>query len=147
MWSGAKMSWIPLSELRPPVERNLHGVRVNVLVSPYDIPEAVRAFRDPQNDRFVIEFRYISTEDTKERDDNEHVKVRVGRNSGRLYAIEIDTKALQGNNIELRLEVKEALRNALTHLIQHPFTASRESNYRMAKDAVEQHQEQILQPI
>jgi hypothetical protein len=141
------MEWIPVADLRPRVERNLTGVKVDVLVSPYDVPEALRGFYSPNKQRFVIEFKYISTEDTVERSECPNVQVRVGRNSGRLYAIELDVKSLEANSVQLRIKVAEALKNVLTHLIQQPIMPSRSSNYSMAKDAVEKLENQILQPV
>jgi hypothetical protein len=141
------MEWIPIANLRPRVERNLQGVKVDVLVSPYDVPEALRGYYSPDKQCFVIEFKYISSEDTVEKDECPNVQVRVGKNSGRLYAIELAVKSFDASAVQLRIKVAEALRNVLTHLIQEPIAPSRSSNYSMAKDAVEKLESQILQPV
>jgi hypothetical protein len=143
-----QMEWIRLEEVPPVVEkRNLQGVQVDVLVSPYDVPEAVRGYFCHQRQRFIIEFKYISSEDTVEKPQDQNVKIRVGRHSGRLYAIELDVKSLHANAVQLRLKIAEALRNVLTHLIQQPLSQMRTSNYRLAKDAVDKHEARILQPV
>jgi hypothetical protein len=51
------------------------------------------------------------------------------------------------NHIKLRLEVAEALKNVLTHLVKQPLSPLRTSNYKLAKKVVESHEECILQPI
>jgi hypothetical protein len=102
------MEWIPIANLTPrPEHRNLDGVRVDLLVSPYDVPEALRGQYLHDKRSFQIEFKYISGEDTYEKQEMENVTVRVGRNSGRLYAIELDVHALQTTSIELRIKIAE----------------------------------------
>jgi hypothetical protein len=138
--------WINLANEHFPVEgTSLQGVKVDVLVSPYDVPEAVRGYFDPQQKCFVIEFKYISPEPTVERSQDENVTLRVGRNSGRLYAIHLDVRKFDANTVQLRLEVAEALRNVMTHLVQQPVSPMRKSNYKMAKSVIEDNKELILQ--
>lgn len=140
--------WINLSNEHFPIEgTSLKGVKVDVLVSPYDVPEAVRGYLDNQQKCFVIEFKYISAEPTIERSQDANVTLRVGRNSGRLYAIQLDVTKFDTNNVQLRLEVAEVLRNVMTHLVQKPVSPMRKSNYRMAKSVIEENnKELILQP-
>jgi len=139
--------WIPVTEPLPLEKRQLEGMKVDVLLSPYDVPEAVRGFIRKDHKVFLIEFKYISQEDTIERPQSEHVKLRVGRNSGRLYAIELDLQKFGANHVQLRLEVAEALKNVLTHLVKEPVSPMRATNYKMAKKVVENHEDCILQPI
>src|SRR5712692_7577708 len=117
----AHMEWIPIANLgsrsvRPDQQRE----RQDLLVSPYDVPEAIRGQYIREKRCFVIEFKYISTEATYEKPKMENVKVRVGRNSGRLYAIELDVQALQATSVELRIKIATELKNLLTHLIEKP---------------------------
>src|SRR6266853_4092407 len=97
--------WIPVTEPLPLEKRQLEGVKVDVLVSPYDVPEGVRGFVSKDHKAFLIEFKYISQEDTIDRPQSESVKLRVGRNSGRLYAIELDLQKFGADHVQLRLEV------------------------------------------
>jgi hypothetical protein len=96
---------------------------------------------------FQIEFKYISSEDTYEKPEMENVRVRLGRNSGRLYAIELDVHALQATSVQLRIKIAEGLKTALTYLIKKPLNPMRSSNYSMAKEAVEKHETEILQAV
>jgi hypothetical protein len=142
------MEWIPIANLSPrPERRNLQGVRVDLLVSPYDVPSALRGEYLRDKGCFLIEFKYISNEETYEKPEMENVTVRLGRNSGRLYAIELNVKALKATSVELRIKIAEELKNVLTHLIEQPRSQLRSSNYSMAKEAVEMHQEEILQTV
>jgi hypothetical protein len=144
------MDWIPIANLSPRSERrDSQGVRVDLLVSPYDVPEALRGEYLREKGHFRIEFKYISTEDTSEKPepDMENVTVRLGRNSGRLYAIELDVQALQATSVELRIKIAAELKNVLTHLIDKPLSPLRSSNYSMAKEAIEKHEQEILQAV
>ena len=116
-------------------------------VSPYDVPEAVRGYYCNNKKCFVIEFKYISPEDIVERKQSSRVTLRIGKNSGRLYAIELDVQSFEAGEVLCRVEVQQALRNVLTHLVQEPVISTRKSNYKFAKDAVEQNESQILQPV
>lgn len=137
--------WISLANEHFPMEgTSLQGVKVDVLVSPYDIPEAVRGYLDEQQECFVIEFKYISSEPTIERAQDENVTLRVGRNSGRLYAIHLDVRKFNPSNVQLRLEVAEALRNVMTHLVQQPVSPLRTSNYKMAKTVIEDKKKELI---
>jgi len=73
-------------------------------MSPYDIPQAVRGEFDEDRKRFVIEFRYISPEETASRQIDEHVILHVGENSGRLCGIEADVEAMNVNAVLLRID-------------------------------------------
>jgi len=142
------MEWIPIANLSPrPERRDSQGVWVDLLVSPYDIPEALRGEYVREKGYFQIEFKYISSEDTYEKPEMENVTVRLGRNSGRLYAIELDIHALQATSVQLRIKIAEELKNALTYLIKKPLNPLRSSNYSMAKEAVEKHENEILQAV
>jgi hypothetical protein len=139
--------WITVTESLPLEKRSLEGVKVDVLVSPYDVPEGVRGALSEDGKKFVIEFKYISQEDTVERQQDNNAKLRVGRSSGRLYALELDTSKFDPGNVRLRVEVAEALKNVLRHLVKQPVSPLRASNYKVAKQVVENYEDGILQPI
>jgi len=143
--------WIPLNQLALEEERverkKLEGVKVQVLVSPHDVPKALRGYVSDDGRSFTIEFCYISPEPTVEKSLEPHVTAQIGKNSGRLYAIKLDMRSLQAKSVSLRVEVAETLRNVLTHLIEQPVSQMRESNYKLAKEAVEQNESRILQPV
>ncbi len=81
-----------------------NGVEFHLHVSPYDLPDAVRGFFDRERGRFAIEFKYISPEDTHEQKVDEHVSVRVGKSSRRLYRIDLDVASLGAEQVVLRVK-------------------------------------------
>jgi hypothetical protein len=84
-----------------PRTTKLDGVEVTVMMSPYDVPQALRGEYEEKNKRFVIEFRYLGEEDTRDELYNEHVTLRLGKHSGRLYGIELDVDAMNASWVQL----------------------------------------------
>src|SRR3972149_2878972 len=111
-------------------------VKVEFMVSSYDIPEAVRGSYNKENDRFVIEFKYIGDEPTKAEPQDNYVTFVIGKNSSRLYRIEIDVKALRVEKVELRRKIKDEVRKTLNRLIQKPINRLRQDNYRLTQKAL-----------
>jgi hypothetical protein len=113
------------------------GVELSISLSPYDVPDAVRGFYDKRLQRFVIEFRYISSEDWELRLHRDHVNFRVGRNSGRLYGIEIDLREWQARHVELDMRLPKIVDRALEQELTTSLRGRRtEDNYRVAKDVI-----------
>lgn len=73
----------------------LGGQQVDVTLSPMDIPNAVRSYIDQTTGRHILEFRYL---DTPERQQIPRmigdVGMTVGKNSHRLYKIEVGGKTM-----------------------------------------------------
>jgi hypothetical protein len=108
--------WLRLKEVPPnPGPVLVNGVVFDVIVSPYDIPEAVRGFKTP-NERFRIEFRYIDGNEPSgpERSLGEHVVAFEGRHTGRLLALEADVVAMGAQTVGVSITpVQERLRQQL----------------------------------
>lgn len=60
------------------------------LVSPYDIPQAVRSTYDSHSGRISVEFRYMVDEEVRWESVGEYVRARLGKNSGRVLGFEVD---------------------------------------------------------
>lgn len=72
---------------------------LGVVLSPYDVPDAVRGRRTDEG-RFRIEFRYIDGEEQgKPVKVGPHVTATEGKYSGRLLAMEIDVNAIGANSV------------------------------------------------
>jgi len=83
--------WIHLDETKyGEINKQKDGVfALAVRVSPYNIPEAVRAYRNESGMR-CIQFRYLSGSDEPTRSFEENgVKFHIGRTSYRIYKIEL----------------------------------------------------------
>jgi hypothetical protein len=113
------------------VPESRSGVEFRVFISPYDLPEAVRGFLDDELGRFVIEFRYIGDESSREEPIDEHVTLRLGQHSNRLQAIQLDLQSLDASEVVLRLN--EAINQA-----QHTLPPRRvpTSNYEIARSII-----------
>lgn len=94
-------------------KRRFNNVEINVLVSPYDVPERVRGAFDNSLNRFVIEFQYMGDEPWRCEAPDPHMTLRVGRNSNRLYGIEVDVHGLRAKSVTLNLSVPDLVNNAL----------------------------------
>jgi hypothetical protein len=114
----------------------IRGVEVELLVSPYDIPVAVRGCFDKSKNRFIIEFKYLVPEKTKTLTLDQFVTYRIGESSQRLYALEVDVQWLREKAGELEAGLSKEIDEALDKLAQKPRSSLREDNYRLAKDAV-----------
>ena len=125
-------------------------VKVEFLVSSYDIPEAVRGSYNEEKSRFVIEFKYIGNEPTKPQPQDDYVTFVVGKNSGRLYGIEIDVKALRVEEVALRMKInkiKDEVEKTLNNLIQKPINRFRQDNYRLTQKALSEIEDKLYSPL
>ncbi len=113
--------WVRLDseKLNTPQQEAIRGVNITVRMSPYDVPEAVRGYYDEDQERFVIEFRYIGEEPFRRKQKGKHITLRVGRHSGRLYGIEVDVKAMKAQSVDLILEVSDAVLQAIDDSLAH----------------------------
>ena len=104
--------WIRLDpiELNPGEITDIQGIEVRMALSPYDVPDAVRGGYNEKSKRFVIQFEYLTDEkkDLRKTGD-EHIQVKVGKNSERIYEIEINTKALDVHMVSLVLTVLDEM--------------------------------------
>lgn len=83
------------------------GIHLEFSLSPYEIPERVRGYYCEDLKRFVIEFRYMTDEPLVERRVSEHVSMKEGRNSGRLYDVLLDVDGLNVDRISAAISEAE----------------------------------------
>ncbi|MBL9166684.1 MAG: hypothetical protein JNN07_03010 [Verrucomicrobiales bacterium] len=86
------------------------GDHVLTLKAPYEVPEAIRAYRKKDTQELVIDLRYLGEEQTKSvvalapSDASPSATVDVGINSGRVYQVHIQnlspSKSLIGNVLD-----------------------------------------------
>lgn len=101
-------SWLKLDErsLNEPTVKSKSGVRLEVSLSPFDIPEAVRGFREAETGWFCIQFRYPDSEECVSRKVSETMIVEEGKGSGRIQAIRVNVKGLDVGQVRLDLSIK-----------------------------------------
>jgi len=118
------------------------GVDFDLISSPYDMPDAVRADR-PKRGKLKIEFRYIDGEEpTMTREMGDCIVLHVGRYTSRIRAIDIDVASLRIDAIGLNLGVAEqALSNALGQITSQ---VSGAPNTPFVRQAVEGRKKDLL---
>ncbi|WP_313218268.1 hypothetical protein [Stenotrophomonas sp.] len=88
------------------------SVLIEMSMSPYDVPLQVRGDYDECSKRFVIDFRYIDSEDSKSLQLDDHMSAVVGLSSGRIYSLLIDLEALGANSVEVKIVEEKVHKNA-----------------------------------
>ncbi len=104
----AQIDWIPVDiGSLPTNQRSLeNGVEINVGLSPYDIPEAVRGFNDPDSQHFVIQLKYMNGDETLvPKLHSQHLTLMVGEQSGCIYEIRVDVRGLSAESVRLNLMI------------------------------------------
>jgi len=127
--------WIEVdpSAVNPPKTEELDGVEVTVLMSPYDIPKALRGRYDKSSKRFVIEFHYIGDEATRDEPSEGHLVLRLGKNSGRLYGIILDVDAMKASWVQLAILALQKREEKRQHHHRH-------ENYLLAGQLLQQNE-------
>jgi hypothetical protein len=90
--------WIKLDpdRLDKPMRVRLRDTEVEVRVSPYDLPEAIRGYWSLNHRRFTIEFRYLAGEEPLAMlSEIDFLTPYVGRHSKRLYRLDIDMEKMR----------------------------------------------------
>lgn len=85
---------INLRQFMKSEHQNVGDVTIEVTTSPYDIPEAVEPSLSEDKKRFCLQFKYIGGDEPTNEQINNHVLLRIGKESGRLYALEIDLQGM-----------------------------------------------------
>lgn len=138
------MRWIELEErdfadTAAPHQEEVRGIVLEVRVSPFSLPEAVKGTYDPESRLFEIRFRYLDgEEDAQLCQTHGHVRVFEGRNSGRIMRIEVDVDALGVEAVQLALK-------AIEQREQH---ASRQQrpNFGAALEALRSREQDLVAP-
>jgi hypothetical protein len=125
------------------------GVKVAMSLSPYDVPEAARGFKDEKHKKYVIEFKYIQDEPWETRKDREDspLAMRIGKNSARLYGFEFDVPMLMKSNIRHADLIAKLITSSLEKLTQNPRTPSRRGHYTVLQQAVDEKEAQLLDDL
>jgi hypothetical protein len=144
--------WLKLDPRKLERERKeeVSGARVVVFLSPYDTPEAVRGFFDKALNRFVIQFKYLGcSEEPDEPLDTEshdqHICLRVGRHSHRLYKVEIDVEQLGVSAVGL--DVLQQVDDAIDWLDSERRRPSNRGRYGVTKQAISDRKDDLLSEL
>lgn len=161
MSNSPKPPWIKLDPeslteaAREPISMDEPDVRIEVSVSPYDVPEAMRGyFEDDEERSFVIQFKYLDDEPTEEREAGPFATLHVGKNSGRLYRIEVDVEGIEKaevtdieagvERIGLELKVVDAAEQAVEAFTQSHPEPARTKNLEVAQSVLSDHEQDLV---
>jgi hypothetical protein len=137
-----KNDWIavdPRNLNKPQRQQTNSGVEIELYMSPYDIPQAVNGRYDESKKRFVIEFSYIAGDEPRKCvPQDEHLSLYVGKQTNRLYAIEVDIDALQAETVALT--VSQRIQNAMDALSSQPPRA----NHQIAREVIRSKHAELL---
>lgn len=138
-------NWVKL-DLEQPVHEHVlaqsEGATIEIAVSPYTIPDAVRGFYDRELERFVIQFRYLDDEPYDTQEIAESVWVRVGKYTERLHGIEIDVDSLTISGVRLNVKAPTLVDTAVDTLArQHPIS---QVNYDLTRGAIREHSAELF---
>lgn len=106
-------SSVSAKALNKPVTKDRNGVKIHFMLSPSDVPAAWRTLRissPGEADRFVIEFKYLSSqESTKIEDQGDGVSLERGKRSKKIYKIILDSADLCAEQSEVQVEIKMSI--------------------------------------
>ncbi len=111
------------------------GVTIRTSPSPYDIPEAARKNFDETRKFLSIEFQYISNEPVKSITEEDGISFRLGKNSGRLYAIDVELKKVTSGEATID-RITERIAKIIGGLAVSSNLPARTNNYSMVQQAV-----------
>ncbi|HEX8398808.1 MAG TPA: hypothetical protein VF644_15350 [Pyrinomonadaceae bacterium] len=136
---------IDLSSFKIKRTTTIRGNEVELFVSPYDIPKAVRASLDEDKRYLTIEFKYLNEEPTEDKKENNYVEYKLGKASHRLQAIKIDIDNLmKQENIKFNITKRDKLLSAINILLRKTNGESPRDNYELVQDAIRAKENEIL---
>ena len=124
--------------------------QVKVMSSPYDVPEAIRAYHHDAS--LVIEFRYISiSEDKNLEDSSDGIRFEVGNKTKRIYKIFIPENTIKkSDGITIKNGNIEAIKSrtivsAIDHLINNDVNFI--DKYQATKSAVKTYKNELFELV
>lgn len=137
-----KLKLAPIREaMQKVLSKNIEpDVRFDLLVSPYDVPRAVRGAKQPDG-TFLVEFQYVDGEEKgREVEIDPYVTITEGRYSNRVLAIRVAVDRLGAGSlgVVIKAKVESALDKAA---LQRP---KEEVAYTGAKEAFEGREHDLL---
>ena len=108
-----------------------------IQLSPYDIPKEVSAQKDPDG-VFHVFLKYLDDEPAETRDLNERLKMKVGKNSGKILGFEVQVDKYDVH--EVALQINEAVDQELSHLTKF----NQKANYQVVQAVLNDNREPLF---
>ncbi|MBU2925833.1 hypothetical protein Q4530_00965 [Colwellia sp. 1_MG-2023] len=120
--------------------------KLKVMLSPYDVPEAIRAYHE--NRQLIIEFRYISISEERTLANGENgIKFELGVKTKRIYKIFVSEDVIENNdgisitNGEVKTIKSRNIFSSIDKFIDQQ--ENFKNKYQAAKSAVKTYKSQI----
>jgi hypothetical protein len=113
----------------------------SVFPSPHDTPHLFRIAEDARSNQMIIEFKYIDEEPRVKVRSGKDMQVWLGRNSHRLYRMDIFVKH---NDPISGPYFLQKINEALEQLEQRPSATSASVNYELLKNGIFNESQAIL---
>lgn len=91
-----------------PMNPQKRGVTVRFMVSPLDVPEMWRFGVKETNEgrqELVVEFKYLTAPESRRSFMKEDIKIEIGKNSKRIYAIVVPLPKSESGQMESEMEL------------------------------------------
>lgn len=123
----------------------IRGNPVELCVSPYDIPQAVRAIIDISEKYLTIEFKYLTEENTIERKESDSITYILGVRSSRLYGIKFNIEELtEGKPLKHKITRRDVAFGAINVLLRESPQEAPKDNYELVMDALRAKESELL---
>lgn len=136
-----KVDWDSVNTRR---DETVHGIKVKMFASPYDVPEALRTVLDEDKKKLVIEFRYLNEEPTEEKRHNAYITYGLGKFSKCLYSLSFDINSLTVENRKGKFTKYDKIVGVINQLLKESKQTAPLDNYELARDAVKAKYEMLL---
>lgn len=95
------------SLINKPREEEMQGVKVTVMLSPFDVPESIICTEDENTKELHFKFKYLAGDEPShiiESDDHSNVRLILGNRSNRVYEIILEP---HDTNEENRINIRQ----------------------------------------
>lgn len=133
-------TWLAINpdQFRLPTADHIGKVSVVSSTSPYSIPDAVATYNDKESGEYVLEVKYIGAEEPIELVLSNNLKLMRGRNSKRLFRVQLHHSPEQQRPDQFLA----ALKNAIEQLGRDP--DSRVENSKIVAEVIEKLKDRLL---
>lgn len=143
--------WMPVNtaDLNREVAKEIRGVRVKVSLSPYDVPQRVRSFKEGDS-TFVVELSYLTPETLATLDQGDGIVFEVGKDSRRIHRIKLDVVKLgldSNVNVDFVVQAEKNVVGAIQEFVAHEPVSRLGDRYRIAQSAITSNRHEIFSPL
>ena len=108
------------SLINKPREEEMQGVKVTVMLSPFDVPESIICTEDENTKALHFKFKYLAGDEpshTVESTDNSNVRLVLGDRSNRVYEIILESYGAAEENRASINQLPQRVENILSDYV------------------------------